>query len=219
VIGGMTLGNGDMNLMFEQLKSGLTRPLAGMGTAFSASMYGLAGALVLGFLDLTAGQAQNRFFNELEEWLAGLTRLSSGVLAEGEGSVPIYVQALLEHTAENMESLQGVLMRDEESRLQINQAVLNLNERLATLVETMRANQHLMMRIAESQSMLGPALQRLGDMQGGDDAARGHLRNIELYMQRLLSESEQGRARSTTELRNDLRLLTRTVAALAEPPR
>ncbi|HET6607738.1 MAG TPA: MotA/TolQ/ExbB proton channel family protein, partial [Rhodopila sp.] len=63
VIASMTLGNGDMNLMFEQLKSGLAQPLAGMGTAFSASMYGLAGALVLGFLDLTAGQAQNRFFN------------------------------------------------------------------------------------------------------------------------------------------------------------
>ncbi len=110
VIGNMTLGNGDMNLMFDQLKTGLAKPLAGMGTAFSASMYGLAGALVLGFLDLTAGQAQNRFFNELEEWLAGLTRLSSGVLAEGEGgSVPLYVQALLEQTAENMESLQGVV--------------------------------------------------------------------------------------------------------------
>src|SRR6185312_8092294 len=67
VIGGMTAGSGDLNMMFEQLKSGLTKPLAGMGTAFSASMFGLAGALVLGFLDLTAGQAQNRFFNELEE--------------------------------------------------------------------------------------------------------------------------------------------------------
>ncbi len=219
VIGNMTLGNGDMNLMFEQLKSGLTRPLAGMGTAFSASMYGLAGALVLGFLDLTAGQAQNRFYNELEEWLAGLTRLSSGVLAEGEGSVPLYVQALLEQTAENMEGLQGVLTRDEETRSQMNHAVLTLNERLGTLVETMRANQHLMMRIAETQTALAPALQRLGDMQGGDDAARGHLRNIELFLQRLLSESEQGRARSTAELRNDLRLLTRTVAALAETPR
>jgi len=219
VIGGMSLGNGDMNLMFEQLKSGLTRPLAGMGTAFSASMYGLAGALVLGFLDLTAGQAQNRFYNELEEWLAGLTRLSSGVLAEGEGSVPLYVQSLLEQTAENMEGLQGVMLRDEENRTQMNHAVLVLNERLGTLVETMRANQQLMLRIAETQSSLGPVLQRLGDMQGSDDAARGHLRNIEGYLQRLLSESEQGRARSTADLRNDLRLLTRTVAALAETPR
>jgi hypothetical protein len=182
-------------------------------------MYGLAGALVLGFLDLTAGQAQNRFFNELEEWLAGLTRLSSGVLAEGETSVPIYVQALLEQTAENMEGLQGVVMRDEETRIQINHAVLTLNERLATLVETMKANQHLMIRIAETQSALAPFLQRLSEAQAGDDAARGYLRNIEQHLQRLLSESEQGRARTTAELRNDLRVLTRTVAALAEPPR
>jgi hypothetical protein len=219
VIGSMTLGNGDMNLMFEQLKTGLARPLAGMGTAFSASMYGLAGALVLGFLDLTAGQAQNRFFNELEEWLAGLTRLSSGVLAEGEGSVPIYVQALLEQTAENMESLQHVMTRDEESRSQANQAVMTLNERLAALADTMRANQHLMLRIAESQAALGPAMQRLAELQGGDEASRNHLRNIELYLQRMLTETEQGRARATADLRNDLRLLTRTVAALAEPPR
>ena len=219
VIGSMTLGNGDMNLMFEQLKTGLARPLAGMGTAFSASMYGLAGALVLGFLDLTAGQAQNRFFNDLEEWLAGLTRLSSGILSEGEGSVPVYVQALLEQTAENMESLQRVLTRDEENRAQVNQAVMTLNERLAALADTMRANQHLMLRIAESQTALGPALQRLAEMQGGDEISRSHLRNIELFLQRLLTETEQGRSRATTDLRNDLRLLTRTVAALAEPPR
>jgi hypothetical protein len=219
VIGGMTLGNGDMNLMFDQLKTGLAQPLAGMGTAFSASMYGLSGALVLGFLDLTAGQAQNRFFNELEEWLAGLTRLSSGILSEGEGSVPVYVQALLEQTAENMESLQRVLTQDGENRSQVNQAVTTLNERLAALADTMRANQHLMLRIAESQAAMGPALQRLADMQGGDDVSRGHLRNIELGLQRLLTENEQGRSRSTTDLRNDLRLLTRTVAALAEPQR
>jgi hypothetical protein len=101
----------------------------------------------------------------------------------------------------------------------MNHAVLNLNDRLGMLVETMRANQQLMLRIAETQAALGPALQRLGDAQGGDDVARSYLRNIEHYLQRLLSESEQGRARSTAELRNDLRLLTRTVAALAEPQR
>jgi len=219
VIGNMTLGGGDMNLMFEQLKSGLAQPLAGMGTAFSASMYGLAGALVLGFLDLTAGQAQNRFFNELEEWLAGLTRLSSGALAEGDGSVPVYVQALLEQTAENMENLQNVLTRDEDGRSQMRQAILNLNDRLGMLVETMRANQQLMLRIAETQATLAPALQRLTEIRGGDEGARTHLRNIEQHIQRLLTESEQGRTRSTAELRNDLRLLTRTVAALAETPR
>jgi hypothetical protein len=220
VIAAMHVGGGDVNVMFEQLKSGLARPLAGMGTAFSASMYGLSGALVLGFLDLVAGQAQNRFYNELEEWLAGLTRLSSGALSEGDASIPVYVQALLEQTAENMENLQRVLLRGEERSSQANQAVLTLTERLATLSDTMRASQQLMMRIAEAQSALGPALQRLADQRerAGDDAARGHLRNIELYMQRLLAEAEQGRAQSTAELRSDIRILTRTVAALAETP-
>ncbi len=218
VIGSMSVGSGDLNALFEQLKSGLAKPLAGMGTAFSASMFGLSGALVLGFLDLTAGQAQNRFFNELEEWLAGLTRLSSGILAEGEASVPVYVQALLEQTAENMENLQHILQRGEDTRGQTNQAVTMLTEHISMLAETMRTNQQLMLRVAEAQSAIGPALQRLTDQrhsQGLDDVARGHLRNIELYLQRLLTDSEQGRAQSTAELRNELRILTRTVAALA----
>jgi hypothetical protein len=220
VIGSMSVGSGDINALFEQLKSGLARPLRGMGTAFSSSMLGLAGALVLGFLDLTAGQAQNRFFNELEEWLAGITRISSGVLGpEGEGSVPVYVQALLEQTAENMENLQRILARGEDGRREANAAVIALTERVATLSDTMRANQQLMLRIAETQATLVPALQRLGERRGegfDDEAARAHLRNIELYLQRLITESEQGRVQTTADIRNDIRILTRTIAALAE---
>ena len=86
----------------------------------------------------------------------------------------------------------------------------------------MRTNQQMMLRIAETQSTLGPALQRLAERKadgGFDDVMRGHLRNIEIYLQRLLTETEQGRVQSTTELRNDLRLLTRTIAALAEEQR
>ena len=220
VISGMSVGSGDINALFEQLKSGLARPLRGMGTAFSSSMLGLSGALVLGFLDLTAGQAQNRFFNELEEWLAGLTRLSSGVLGEGGegGSVPVYVQALLEQTAENMEGLQRTLARGEDDRREGTQAILSLTERLGALSDTMRASQQLMLHIAENQQALAPALQRLSERRdtGTEEAARAHLRNIELYLQRLLTESEQGRAQTTAELRNEIKILTRTIAALAE---
>jgi biopolymer transport protein ExbB/TolQ len=221
VISGMSVGSGDLNALFDQLKSGLGRPLKGMGTAFSSSMFGLAGALVLGFLDLTAGQAQNRFFNELEEWLAGLTRLSSGALGgDGDASIPVYVQALLEQTAENMENLQSILVRGEDGRQQANMAILALTEKIGGLSDTMRASQQLMLRIAETQSQLGPALQRLGDARAGnaDDAARAHLRNIETYLQRLVTETEQGRVQSTQEVRNDIRVLTRTIAALAEGP-
>ncbi|HEY5302306.1 MAG TPA: flagellar motor protein MotA [Acetobacteraceae bacterium] len=219
VIQNMTIGSSDIAQLFEQLKSGLALPLNGMGIAFSASMFGLSSALVLGFLDLTAAQAQNRFFNELEEWLAGLTRLSSGVLSEGEGSVPVYVQALLEQTAENMEGLQHILTRGEDSRAQASQVIQTLTERMAALTDTMRASQQLMLRIGETQASLAPAFQRLTDLRGDagmDEVSRAHLRNIDLHLQRLLAESEQGRAQSTAELRSDLRVLTRTIAALSE---
>ncbi|MDQ2801666.1 MAG: flagellar motor protein MotA [Pseudomonadota bacterium] len=222
VIHNMTIGSSDLTQLFEQLKSGLAKPLNGMGIAFSASMFGLSSALVLGFLDLTAGQAQNRFFNELEEWLAGLTRLSSGMLAEGEGSVPVYVQALLEQAAENMEGLQNIVARGEESRGQSNQAVFALTERMATFSDTMRTNQQLMLRVAEMQAALAPALQRLGELRNepaGDEVTRAHLRNIEIYLHRLLAENEQGRAQTTAELRSDLRVLTRTIAGIAEERR
>ncbi len=220
VIAGMSVGSSDVSALFKQLKEGLAGPLVGMSTAFSSSLLGLSSALVLGFLDLTAGQAQNRFFNELEEWLAGLTRLSSGAIAEGETSVPIYVQALLEQTAENMEHLQATLARGEDGRREANQAVLALSERLAVLSDTMKANQQLMLRVAETQANLGPALARLGEAhlsdERGGEAARTHLRNIEVLMSRLLTEGEQGRAQSTAELRNEIKILTRTIAALAE---
>lgn len=72
VITSMKAGS-DAALMFEELKSGLAAPLSGMGISFSSSLFGLAGSLVLGFLDLQAGQAQNKFFTELEDWLSGMT--------------------------------------------------------------------------------------------------------------------------------------------------
>lgn len=75
VIDSLEVGNRDFNLMFQSLKAGLQEPLNGMGTAFSSSLFGLGGSLVLGFLDIQANHAQNRFFNELEEWLSGVTQL------------------------------------------------------------------------------------------------------------------------------------------------
>ncbi|WP_424138557.1 flagellar motor protein MotA [Roseomonas chloroacetimidivorans] len=221
VIQNMSVGSGDVTTLFNQLKSGLAQPLNGMGVAFSSSMLGLASALVLGFLDLTAGQAQTRFYNELEEWLAGVTRLSSGILGEGGtegGSVPAYVQALLEQTAENLEGLQRILTRGEERSAGVSRALETLTERLSVLTDQMRANQVLMQRVAESQAGLAPALQRLGEIGDHDAAARGHLRNMELYLARLLEESAQGRAQSTQEIRSEIKVLARTIAALAEAP-
>ncbi len=223
VIEGMSVGTGDINTLFNQLKSGLSEPLRGMALAFSSSMLGLAGALVLGFLDLQAGQAQNRFYTELEDWLAGATRLSSGAGGgDGEGGMPAYVQALLEQSAENMEELQRTMARNEEGRALANQAVMALTERLSVLVDQMRASQVLMQRMAEAQAQLPPAIARMAEAAGHgalDEATRGHIRNQELYLARLLEEVAQGRVQATAEIRNEIKVLARTIAALADEPR
>ncbi len=221
VLGGLSIGGGDAAQAFGELKSRLETPLGGMSTAFSASLFGLAGSLVLGFLDLQAGLAQNRFYNDLEEWLSSYTRLSGGggVAELGEASVPAYIQALLEQTADGLESLERILARGEESRITANTNLLALTERLSTLTDQMRTEQSLLLRLAEQQVELKPVLHRLAEGAAAaplGDEARVHLRNIEIYLARMNEELSHGRGELVQEIRSEIRLLARTIAALAE---
>ena len=218
VVESLSVGEGDIETIFEDLKSGLQAPLAGMGTAFSSSLFGLAGSLVLGFLDLQAGQAQNRFYNDLEEWLSSLTRLSSAGIGDGGPGVPAYVSALLEQTADSLDSLQRTLARDEENRLSTGDTLLNLTEKLAMLTDQMRAEQALMVKLAEHQMDMKPVLERLSAATardgGFDEATRTHIRNIDVYMTRLVEETVAGRTHMVEELRSEFKLIARTIAAL-----
>ena len=222
VIRGLTVGGGDMVEMFETMKRGLAAPLGGMGTAFSSSLFGLAGSLVLGFLDLQVGQAQNRFFNEVEELLSQSTRLSAGALPlEGEQAAPVYVQALLEQTAESLESLQRTLARGEETRTAGNTQLMMLAEKIGALTDQMQSDQALMRELAESQSALRPVLTRLaeqprGSSAGFDDATRAHIRNLDVYVARLIEELIAGREEIVRQIRSDIRMLARTMAAVSE---
>ncbi|MGQ9368988.1 flagellar motor protein MotA [Azospirillum sp. ST 5-10] len=222
VIGSLSVQGGDVANMFSNLQSGLEAPLTGMGTAFSSSLFGLAGSLVLGFLELQATQAQHRFFQDVEDWLSGATRLSSGAggLESGDQSVPVYVQALLEQTAENLEALQRTVANAEEGRRAANAQVLALTERLATLTDQMRAEQQLLLKLGESQVQMKHLLTRLSEAAttgfGMDEASRQHLRNIDIYLARLVEESASGRTQSVQEIRSEIKVLTRTIAALAE---
>ena len=216
VIASLEVGSADMAAVFDDLKLGLEKPLQGMGTAFSSSLFGLAGSLVLGFLDLQTGQAQNRFYTELEDWLSSLTRLSSGALSGGDGdqSVPAYVQALLEQTAESLENLQRTIARGEEGRIAANTSVMDLSDKLSTIGEVMHAEQLLLKKLAEHQMEMQPILSNLaaGTSSGMDDASKGHLRSLDTHMARLLEEQQRGRE----DMRSDIKLLARTIAGSKE---
>jgi hypothetical protein len=216
---GLSVGEGqDIIALFDDLKQGLAAPLSGMGTAFSSSLFGLAGSLVLGFLDLQSSQAQNRFYNELEEWLSSITRLQTGssLSIEGEHSVPAYVSALLEQTADSLDRLQRTLSRGEESRHSGDQHLAALTDRLATLTDQMHAEQQLLVKLVEGQADLKPIIERLAALQGSgsmDEASRTHLRNVDVGMSRLLEETVTGRGHLADEIRSEIKLLARTIAA------
>ena len=219
VISGLTAAGGDMASVLEDLKTGLQSPLSGMGTAFSSSLFGLAGSLVVGFLELRAGQAQHRFYNELEDWLSGLTRLGSGSLGtEGETSVPAYIQALLEKTADSLERLERTTGQAETGRGATDRHLQQLTEKLGTLGEQMRAEQHLLVALAEGQKELKPVFVKLAEGSGGDPALRKAASSIDKTLTRMSQDSVTARAKMLEELRDEIRLLARTIAAAAGQP-
>ena len=227
VVSSLTAGGDDAAAMFSRLKAGLEAPLSSMGTAFSSSLFGLGGSLVLGFLDLQAGQAQNRFFNDLEEWLSGLTRLSSGAgLGDGEQGAPAYTEALLEQTAESLRDLQAIMAHGEQSQVASNQQLAELNNRLSILADQMRAEQQILLRMAESQRDLGPLIRNIADLattftapdRAGaalDDTTRSHIRNIDAALGRLTATMAAGRDETMREIRSEIKLLAKTIASVA----
>lgn len=222
VINGLSIESGDLGTVFGDMKAGLQSPLAGMGTAFASSLFGLAGSLVLGFLDLQLGKAQNRFYNELEEWLSSFTRLGgSSIIGDGEHSATAYQQALMEQTAESLDKLQRIMSRGEDDRRSNNAIMVALVEQLRELTDKLDNDSDMLHRMVAGQDELRPILSRLADSSAGgrDEIVRSHLRNIEAYMARLLEDTGNGRAQMTEELRGEIRLVARTIAALAEEER
>ncbi|MCB9944344.1 MAG: flagellar motor protein MotA [Geminicoccaceae bacterium] len=216
VISDLSVGGGDdMVGMFDELKAGLAAPLSGMGTAFSSSLFGLAGSLVLGFIDLQASQAQNNFYNEMEEWLSGLTRLSGHDFGFGhdndDGPIPtLHLQAMMQQTAENLENLRETVIRSEETRGQLNNVLYNLSERLGEL-------NHRLQREHEARSRGGEGTPHGAD-PGVAEATMEHMRNIDMKLTRLVDDLAFGREESVRELRNEIKLVSRTIAIAAGEP-
>jgi hypothetical protein len=204
-INGLQVSAGDAQQMFAKLKGSIEGPLVGMSTAFGASLFGLSGSLVLGFLELQASQAQGRFHIELEEWLARATSLSSASLPGGPQGIPAYVEALLERNTEGVDGLIRGLQRIEDSRHATAASNATLIERLAALAETTRAQQNLLARFTELSIELRGAISRLTDRATASEADReamlGHQAAIEGHLGRLLEETVRSRAALAEELR------------------
>lgn len=145
-------GAGDV---FEDLRAGLEAPLTGMGTAFSSSLLGLGGSLIVGFLDLQAGQAQNRFYNELEEWLSTVTRLDSS----GSEESP-----MLGELSRRLDEMQRDLGSSSGERSATTASLMALTERLSMLTDQMRAESDLLRQVANNQADLKPILEQIAQL-------------------------------------------------------
>ena len=135
----------DSNVIFEDLKTGLEAPLAGMSIAFSSSLFGLAGSLVLGFLDLQTGQAQNRFYTELEDWLSTITDLEDFDFEDEEtGNTVQEIRYSVERLARTIQ--------EGGSNRAATAAMSNLAEGIQGLVQHMRTEQQMVREWVESQA-------------------------------------------------------------------
>ena len=151
-IGSLGGSSGDSLVIFEELKSGLEAPLKGMGTAFSSSLFGLAGSLILGFLDLQASQAQNRFYNELEDWLSSITELTLADTSHESPTTQIrYALMEMQRSFGDLSSRleQSVAMRQGEDP---SSAVRDLSHGLEGLVKQMRAEQKVVREWVDEQA-------------------------------------------------------------------
>jgi membrane associated rhomboid family serine protease len=157
VINGLKPG-GDAAAIFESLKEGLAAPLSGIGISFSASLFGLAGSLVLGFLDLQTSQAQNRFYTELEDWLSTTVRdLGVGgdaaIAAPGAGAAPGDLRTAIERLRETIS--------EGGSSRATTTAMANLAEAIQGLVHHMRSEQQMIRDWVDSQAQQHREVRRL----------------------------------------------------------
>ncbi|WP_299691885.1 biopolymer transporter ExbB [uncultured Tateyamaria sp.] len=204
--------------VFNRLMTGLEAQLGGMGVAFASSLLGLAGSLIVGLLELFAGHGQNRFYRELEEWLSSITRV--GLTHESEAGGESHAMAgVIDHLAEQMESLQTMFTQSDVSRSMVDEKLGKLADAVDRMTRTMEgqaqgAETGALLRVAEGQERLIALIEAQGTGDGIDAESRMRLRSIDVQMLRILEEISAGRQESMAELRTDISALAQ---ALSQP--
>ena len=198
--------------IFNRLQSGLESQLGGMGVAFASSLLGLAGSLVIGLLELFAGHGQNRFYRELEEWLSTITRVGFASGEDGASGEANVMASVIDHMAEQMESLQLMFTQSDVSRTQVDERMVDLVaavEKLTAKLDQSDSNAALL-RAAEGQEALIGKLADSG-LEGIDAESRMRLRSIDVQLLRILEEMAAGRQEVLADLRTDIAALTRAL--------
>ena len=205
----LSVGVGAIEDSFEELRLGLEAPLSGMGTAFSSSLIGLAGSLILGFLDIQMAQAQNRFHSDLEEWLAEVTYADGGF-----GRLQFDADAQVDF---------GV---DGDGARYLAGAIDELSRKLGLLTQNMQTEQQVMLKLAENHARLVPMIERLADQEQISiqnqytEAIYGHLRNLDETMQAVAEQTATNgggaRDESFWELKKELARLTQTLKSMTQ---
>ncbi|MDX8349892.1 biopolymer transporter ExbB [Cognatiyoonia sp. IB215446] len=197
--------------IFARLQSGLESQLDGMGTAFSSSLLGLAGSLIVGLLELFAGHGQNRFYRELEEWLSTITRV--GIDGdEGAGADSGVMGAFVDQLGELMDTIQMMMGQNDADREDTDKRFATLAaavERLAQANVT-QGSHDLLTRVAEGQEALIKKLDDSG-MDGIDAESRMRLRSIDVQLLRILEELSAGRQETIGDLRGDIATLASAI--------
>ncbi len=202
--------------IFAKLQTGLESQLGGMGTAFSSSLLGLAGSLIVGLLELFAGHGQNRFYRELEEWLSSITRLGFASGDEGVSGEVSGFGGVLDQMAEQLEALNAMFQNSEQSRMRTDENLIQLTgvvAQLAQRIDETDARPELM-QAAQAQQALAQKLAESG-VDGIDAESRMRLRSIDVQMLRILEELSAGRQETVSELRNEISALTRTLRQIS----
>jgi hypothetical protein len=226
-------------VVFERLMTGLQAQLGGMSTAFSSSLMGLAGSLLVGLLELFASHGQNRFYRELEDWLSSITRLGLATGESDSGDQAILAQ-ILDNMTGQIEVLQTLYANAEANReedgdrigqlaasVQALAGKLDGGAQAAALVSSVQmmaakldpaAHSAALDRIADGQERLIKALTGEPSPAGGgysDAESRMRLRSIDVQLLRILEEISAGRQESIADLRADLGALTQAIRALS----
>ena len=199
--------------VFTRLMSGLEGQLSGMGVAFASSLLGLAGSLVVGLLELFAGQAQNRFYRELEEWLSTITSFNLTVDDRNSSAENIALMGIFERLGNQLQLMEQILNKDQTAKVLTNHDLADMQDKFIKNIEENRSNTNVLLEsFNQSQKQIVDFLKSKETAEGGIDAeSRMRLRSIDVQMLHISEEIAVGRQEAIKAIREEIANLASSI--------